>query len=152
MTEVKSEIVSVQNTSTISRTLEGAAPGIQVSSVDGQPGYDMAIRLRGVSSTNGGSAAALIVIDGVAQQTNSTYENPLSQLDANDIASVSVLKDAASTALYGSRAGNGVILITTKKGSSGKAKISFQGRWGWNSIGDYNVNSIDNAEIGRAHV
>jgi TonB-linked SusC/RagA family outer membrane protein len=145
MTEVKSDIVAIQNTSTVSRALEGSAPGLQVASVDAQPGYDMAIRLRGVSSTNSASAAALIVIDGVAQQMNSTYENPLSQLDPNDIASVSVLKDAASTALYGSRAGNGVILITTKKGQEGKAKISFQGRWGWNSIGNYNVNSIDKA-------
>ncbi len=145
ITDVNSEIVAIQNTSTVSRALEGSAPGLQVSSVDGQPGYDMAIRLRGVSSTNGASAAALIVIDGVAQQTNSTYENPLSQLNPEDIASVTVLKDAASTALYGSRAGNGVILITTKRGSEGKAKISFQSRWGWNSIGDYNVNSIDTA-------
>ena len=145
MTEVKSDLVAIQNTSTISRTLEGSAPGLRVASVDAQPGYDMAIRLRGVSSTNGNTASALIVIDGVAQQTNSRYENPLSQLDPNDIASVSVLKDAASTALYGSRAGNGVILITTKKGQEGKAKISFQARWGWNSIGDYNVNSIDKA-------
>lgn len=145
ITDVKSEIVAIQNTTTVSRALEGAAPGLQVSMVDGQPGYDMAIRLRGVSSTNGASAAALVVIDGVAQQTNSTYENPLSQLDPNDIASVTVLKDAASTALYGSRAGNGVILITTKRGSEGKSKISFQSRWGWNSIGNYNVNSIDTA-------
>ena len=145
MTEVKSEIVAIQNTTTVSRALEGTAPGLQVASVDGQPGFDMAIRLRGVSSTNGASASALIVIDGVAQQATSTYENPLSQLNSEDIASVSVLKDAASTALYGSRAGNGVILITTKKGAEGKAKISFQGRWGWNSIGDYNVNSMDTA-------
>lgn len=145
MTEVKSEIVAIQNTTTVTRALEGSAPGLQVASVDGQPGYDMAIRLRGVSSTNGASASALIVIDGVAQQPNSSYENPLSQLNSDDIASVTVLKDAASTALYGSRAGNGVILITTKKGAEGKAKISFQGRWGWNSIGDYNVNSMDTA-------
>ena len=84
MTAVKAENIAVQNTTTVSRALEGAAPGIRVSSVDGQPGYDMAVRIRGVSSTNGASAAALIVIDGVAQQTNSTYENPLSQLDPND--------------------------------------------------------------------
>ncbi len=116
MSEVKSDIVAIQNTSTISRTLEGSAPGLQVASVDGQPGFDMAIRLRGTSSTNGASAAALIVIDGVAQQMVDTYENPLSQLNPDDIASVSVLKDAASTALYGSRAANGVVLITTKKG------------------------------------
>lgn len=146
MSEVKSDIVAIQNTSTISRTLEGSAPGLQVASVDGQPGFDMAIRLRGTSSTNGASAAALIVIDGVAQQMVDTYENPLSQLNPDDIASVSVLKDAASTALYGSRAANGVVLITTKKGQEGRAKISFQTRVGWNSLGNYNVNAIDNAK------
>lgn len=146
LSEVKSEVVAIQNTSSITRTLEGAAPGISIAAVDGQPGYDMAIRLRGTSSTNGASAAALIVIDGVAQQTVSTYENPLSQLNPEDIASVSVLKDAASTALYGSRAANGVILITTKKGQEGRAKISFQGRWGWNSLGNYDTNSINTAE------
>ena len=145
MTAVKAENIAVQNTTTVSRALEGAAPGIRVASVDGQPGYDMAIRIRGVSSTNGASASALIVVDGVAQQTNSTYENPLSQLNPEDIASISVLKDAASTALYGSRGANGVVLITTKRGQSGKAKISFEGRWGWNSIGNYNTNSIDSA-------
>lgn len=145
LTEVKSDVIAIQNTTTVSRALEGAAPGIQVASVDGQPGYDMAIRLRGSSSTNGSSAAALIVIDGVPQQLNGTYENPLAQLNPDDIASVTVLKDAASTALYGSRAANGVVLITTKRGQEGKAKISFQGRWGWNSIGNYNTNSIDTA-------
>ena len=145
LTDVKSDVIAVQNTTTISRALEGAAPGIQVSSVDGQPGFDMAIRLRGTSSTNGSSAAALIVIDGVPQLLNGTYENPLSQLNPEDIATVTVLKDAASTALYGSRAANGVILITTKSGQEGKAKISFQGRWGWNCIGNYNTNSIDTA-------
>lgn len=145
MTAVKAENIAVQNTTTVSRALEGAAPGIRVSSVDGQPGYDMAIRIRGVSSTNGASAAALVVIDGVAQQTNSTYENPLSLIDPNDIASISVLKDAASTALYGSRGANGVVLITTKSGQSGKAKIKLETRWGWSSVGNYNVNSIDNA-------
>lgn len=143
MTDVKAEDIAIQNTTTVSRALEGSAPGIQVSAVDGQPGFDMAIRVRGVSSTNGNSAAALVVVDGVAQQTNSEWENPLSQLDPSDIASVSVLKDAASTALYGSRGANGVILITTKSGQAGKAKIKFQGRWGWNSIGNYNVKSIN---------
>lgn len=143
MTDVKAEDIAIQNTTTVSRALEGAAPGIQVSAVDGQPGFDMAIRVRGVSSTNGSNAAALVVIDGVAQQTNSSWENPLSQLDPSDIAQVSVLKDAASTALYGSRGANGVILITTKSGQSGKAKIKFQGRWGWNSEGNYNVKAIN---------
>lgn len=145
MTDVKAENIAVQNTTTVSRALEGAAPGIQVSAMDGQPGFDMGIRLRGVSSANGNSSNALVVIDGVVQQTNSTYENPLAELDPNDIASVSVLKDAASTALYGSRGANGVILITTKKGKSGKATINFEARWGWNSAGPYQTSAIDDA-------
>ena len=112
MTAIKGENIAAQNVSTISRALEGAAPGIQVSSVDGQPGLDMAIRVRGAASTLDGSATALVVIDGVPAQTS----NPLSTINPADIASVSVLKDAASTALYGSRGANGVILVTTKKG------------------------------------
>ena len=71
MTSVKAENIAVQNTTTISRALEGSAPGIQVAAVDGQPGYDMGIRVRGMSSANGNSSCALIVVDGVAQQANS---------------------------------------------------------------------------------
>ena len=145
MTSVKAENIAVQNTTTISRALEGSAPGIQVASVDGQPGYDMGIRVRGMSSANGNSACALIVVDGVAQQANSDTENPLSRLNPEDIANITVLKDAASTALYGSRGANGVILITTKSGQSGKARISFEARWGWNSAGPYDNNSMEDA-------
>jgi TonB-dependent SusC/RagA subfamily outer membrane receptor len=149
MTAVDPGTLQVQNTTTVSRMLEGSAPGIQVSSLDGQPGYDMGIRLRGVSSTNGNGAAALVVIDGVVQQaanvTNVNAENPLSQLNPSDIASVSVLKDAASTALYGSRGANGVILITTKGGQSGKTRISFESRVGANIAGYYQQPNISSA-------
>jgi len=142
MTSIKGEHIAAQNVSTISRALEGAAPGIQVSSVDGQPGLDMAIRVRGVSSTIDGSATALVVIDGVPAQTN----NPLSTINPSDIESVSVLKDAASTALYGSRGANGVILVTTKKGSGdGRAQVAFDSRIGWNSVGQFAMSNMTKA-------
>lgn len=141
MTSIKNETIAAQNVSSISRALEGAAPGIQLSSVDGQPGVDMAIRVRGASSTVDGSATALVVIDGVPAQT----PNPLSSINPNDIESVSVLKDAASTALYGSRGANGVILVTTKKGRSGKAQVSLEARWGWNSVGQFNMSNMREA-------
>ena len=142
MTAIKGENIAAQNVSTISRALEGAAPGIQLSSVDGQPGIDMVIRVRGASSTIDGSDMALVVIDGVPAQTS----NPLSTINPSDIASISVLKDAASTALYGSRGANGVVLVTTKKGEgSGRAQVSFDARVGWNSVGQFAMSNMTKA-------
>ncbi len=141
MSSIKGDNIKAQNVSSISRALEGAAPGIQLSSVDGQPGVDMAIRVRGASSTTDGSAVALVVIDGVPAQTS----NPLSTINPSDIESISVLKDAASTALYGSRGANGVILINTKKGRDGKTEVSFDTRIGWNSVGQFNMSNMKNA-------
>ena len=149
LSAIQSETIAVQNTSTVSRMLEGAAPGLRVASTDGQPGVDMGIRVRGISSASANAASALIVIDGVAAQpaqaTQNALENPLSRLNPEDIASVTVLKDAASTALYGSRGANGVVLITTKAGQAGKAQISFESRIGYNFVGPYDSAIIDNA-------
>lgn len=146
---IQSETIAVQNTSTVSRMLEGAAPGLRVAATDGQPGMDMGIRIRGISSTSANAASALIVIDGVAAQpanaNQNALENPLSRLNPEDIESVTILKDAASTALYGSRGANGVVLITTKAGKAGKAQISFESRVGYNMVGPY-----DSAEITEA--
>lgn len=144
ITAVDSKLLTSQSTSTVTKVLEGAVAGLQVSAVDGQPGMDMAIRVRGLGSTNIGSSSALIVIDGVPQIADGTTQ-PLSTLNPADIASVTVLKDAASTALYGSRGANGVVMITTNKGQSGKPKVSVSARWGVNSIGPFNVGKIDNA-------
>ncbi len=130
--------IATQANSTITRALEGAAPGIQISAVDGQPGLDTGIRLRGLGSSKQNNSDALIVIDGVPAQ----HDNPLSTINPKDIESVTILKDAASTALYGSRGANGVVLVTTKKGSKGDTKISFQGRWGINQIGPYKYDKI----------
>ncbi len=100
-----------------SQVLQGLASGVYVSQASGEPGNDIGeITIRGVSSI-GGSNAPLVLVDGVPGDMNS--------ISPDDIESVSVLKDAASSAIYGSRAANGVILITTKRGSKGSAKISF---------------------------
>ena len=135
---VDGNLISAQANSSVTKALEGAAPGIQVSSIDGQPGLDMGIRLRGVGSSSQNASNSLVVIDGVPAQ----HDNPLSTINPKDIASITVLKDAASTALYGSRGANGVILINTKKGSKGKTKFSFQGRWGVNQVGPYQYDKI----------
>jgi TonB-linked SusC/RagA family outer membrane protein len=127
---VDTRSITAQSNSSISRALEGAVAGVQVSALDGQPGLDLKIRIRGVGSTNEASSYALVVIDGVPAQV----DNALTTINPNDISSVTVLKDAASTALYGSRGANGVVLVTTKKGASGKAKITVDARWGINTM------------------
>src|SRR5690606_26904761 len=100
----------------ISNALQGLAPGVTVTSQTGAPGGDKAeIHIRGINSFGGSSSDPLVIIDGVAGSIN--------DIDANEIASVSILKDAASAAIYGSRAANGVILITTKR-AEGNGKIS----------------------------
>jgi len=137
---VSNEHIAAQANSTVTKALEGAVAGIQVSAIDGQPGLDMGIRVRGLGSTSQNYSNALIVIDGVPAQG----DNPLSTINPKDIASVTVLKDAASTALYGSRGSNGVVLVTTKTGTKGATKISFQGRWGVNQIGPYKYDKMDN--------
>lgn len=137
---IDNKLIATQANSTITRALEGAVAGLQVAAVDGQPGLDMGIRLRGIGTASQNNSNALIVIDGVPAQ----HDNPLSTINSKDIESVTILKDAASTALYGSRGANGVVLITTKKGTTGKTKISFEGRWGINQVGPYQYDKISN--------
>lgn len=101
----------------ITQALAGAAPGISATSGNGQPGSSAAIRIRGFGSVNA-SSSPLYVVDGFP------YEGFIGDLNTNDIESISLLKDASSTALYGARAANGVVLITTKKGKKGSPKIN----------------------------
>lgn len=105
--------------------LQGKSPGVQITGNSGAPGSGSTIRIRGGSSLSA-SNDPLIVIDGlpISSTTISGQSDVLSSINPNDIESFSVLKDASATAIYGSRASNGVIVITTKKGSSGKPKIS----------------------------
>jgi TonB-dependent starch-binding outer membrane protein SusC len=118
----------------IDKMLSGKVAGVQITSTSGQPGSDSQIRIRGISSILAGTDP-LFVIDGVAVMTGnqSFYTNTgnaLSALNPNDIESVTILKDAAASSIYGSRAANGVVLITTKSGKSGATKVSFRTSYG----------------------
>lgn len=121
---VKGSELAKTPTANLSNTLAGRLPGITAVNGSGEPGYDgSAIRIRGTNSL--GNTSALIVIDGVPERTGG-----LERLNPADIESVSVLKDA-SAAIYGSRAANGVILITTRRGKSGKPQLLYNFNQGW---------------------
>ena len=110
----------------VDQALQGRAAGVQVTQNSGSPGGGISVAIRGVNSLNGNEP--LYVIDGVAVdgQTNGN-SSALSSINPSDIVSMEVLKDASATAIYGSRASNGVVLITTKKGQAGKPTISYEG-------------------------
>ena len=109
--------------------LKGRASGVQINNASGQPGMSSTIRIRGINSLNAASDP-LIVVDG------SPYDGDINLINPNDIESMTVLKDAASTALYGARGGNGVIMITTKTAQKGKdATITVDAKWGVNQKG-----------------
>ena len=139
VSSIDSKLISSQSNSTLSKALEGSIPGLQVSSVDGQPGTDMGIRIRGIGTASQNNANALIVIDGVPN----TNSNVLATLNPKDVESITVLKDAASTALWGSRGANGVVMVTTKRGQQGKARVTFEGKWGMNMIGSNQAELMD---------
>lgn len=125
---VKSEAIEMRPTSSVTSALEGTVAGVQVNSTYGAPGTDPSIRIRGVGTVNG-SSSPLYVLDGVP------FGGNISDLNPADIESISVLKDAASAALYGNRASNGVILITSKKGKMGKLNVSLDIKQGTYSRG-----------------
>lgn len=115
--------------SSVTAALEGAAPGVQVNNSYGEPGAEPTIRIRGIGTING-SNTPLYVVDGVI------YSGNIADLNPNDIQSMSVLKDAASAALYGSRAAAGVVLITTKNGAAAnKSDITLKVNTGWYNRG-----------------
>ena len=109
----------------VSSALQGTAAGVQVTSGNLKPGADAGIVIRGIGSLNAGTGP-LCIIDGVP--------GGLQDVSPSDIASIEILKDASSAAIYGSRGSNGVILITTKKGESGKARVSFNAQGGIQSM------------------
>jgi TonB-linked SusC/RagA family outer membrane protein len=120
---VKSDqIVKIQSASA-AKALEGVAAGVQVSGGTGQPGSSANIRIRGIGSVNA-SSNPLYVVDGAP------FDGNLNSINTNDIESISVLKDATSSALYGARGANGVIIITTKKGAPGKSTVNFKSSLG----------------------
>ena len=128
-----------------SAALQGMAPGVTVTTQSGAPGDDGgAIRIRGINSFGGSSTSPLVLIDGI--------EGSLDSVDPNLIESISILKDAASSSIYGSRAANGVILVTTKRGSKERFSITYKGYVGWQSPTDLPdmVNALEFRELTRA--
>ena len=121
----------------LSSGLAGLLPGVSVVQTSGQPGSDIGtINIRGLGTFN--VSAPLVIIDG--------FEGTMNDVNPNDVASISVLKDAASSSIYGSKAANGVILITTKRGESGKAKVTYQGLVGMTNTTN-NPTFMSSAEI-----
>lgn len=121
---VSSDQIIRSNVSNGSSALQGVVPGLSAVVSSGAPGGDQAnLKLRGQGSINS-NTSPLVLIDGV--------EGNMNRIDLNSIESISVLKDAASASIYGSRASNGVILVTTKRGTQGKPKVTFNGYVGWN--------------------
>ncbi len=135
---VDTETLEKRQVSNISNALTGAVSGVQVLSNNGQPGTSATIRVRGVGSINAGMNP-LYVVDGIP------FDGDLSSLNSADIESMTVLKDAASTALYGSRGANGIIMITTKKGKKGVARVNFDAKVGVNS------RAVENYEVMTSH-
>lgn len=126
-TVVKSEALEKIKASNVTQALQGQSSGVQVLNSTGEPGEDATIMIRGIGSMNA-SSSPLYVVDGTA------YDGYLNAINPADIESMTVLKDASATALYGSRAANGVVMITTKKGNSEKGQINFRSSWGWSSL------------------
>ena len=125
-TVVKSEDITKVQSSDVTRALEGMVAGVQMTTSSGSLGSSPSIQIRGTSSISAGTAP-LYVIDGVP------YSGDMNNLNSSDIESMTVLKDAASNALYGARGANGVIMITTKKAKKGDASVTVDAKWGINT-------------------
>lgn len=134
VSSVSGDKISELPVSSIDKALSGKMAGVSITSQSGQPGAGTDIRIRGTSSINAGNDP-LWVVDGIPimtgdQSTFTNTSNALSSLNMNDIESITVLKDAAAASVYGSRAANGVILVTTKSGKDGKAKFTARAKFG----------------------
>jgi len=123
--KVSSEDLSVTAPVRMDNALKGLASGVTVTSASGQPGAAARVRIRGIGTIN--NSDPLYIVDGMPIEGGLDYLNP------NDIASIEVLKDAASGAVYGARAANGVVLVTTKQGKEGPTKIQYDFSYGWQS-------------------
>ena len=123
--QVKGDEIAKLNTTNALEAMQSSTPGVQITQSSSQPGKGFKVYIRGIGTI--GDAQPLYVIDGVAGGN-------LDGINPNDIESIDILKDAASAAIYGSRAANGVILVTTKQGKAGKIEISYNGSFGWSNV------------------
>jgi len=124
---VKSDAIEAHVATNVTSALAGTTPGVQMISSSGDPASNgSSIRIRGIGSMSA-SNAPLYIVDGMP------YDGSISDINPNDVESMSVLKDAAASAIYGARGANGVVLITTKRATSGDAQVKFDAKWGSNS-------------------
>lgn len=132
---VNSAAITQSVPTTFDQVLQGRAAGVQIQQNSGTPGGSSSVRIRGISSITG-SNEPIYVIDGVIIDGNSgsLNSNPLAAINPNDIASIDILKDASATAIYGSRAANGVIMVTTKTGRKGDLLLNFDSYVGWQQM------------------
>lgn len=148
VSSLKEEDFNQGGNASVDQMIQGRAAGVNISQTGGEPGGGLSVRIRGASSVNA-SSGPLYVIDGFPIDnssaplededfaeigTNSNPRNPLNSLNPNDIQSIEILKDASATAIYGSRGANGVILITTKKGSDGRVRVNYNTQLGVQTI------------------
>lgn len=147
---VASDQIAEIPASSIDKMLAGKLAGVQITSSSGQPGSNSQIRIRGTSSINSGNEP-LYVVDGIPvmdgdQSSFTNTNNPIAMISPEDIESITVLKDAASASVYGSRAANGVILITTKSGKEGKSTITARAKFGMSALANDNNYGVMNAQ------
>mgnify|MGYP000397318480 CR=1 FL=1 len=135
ISQVSSEDIETAEVTSFEEALQGRTPGVRITNSSGKLGQGIRVRIRGNSSVTGDNQP-LFVVDGTPLNNqnlsdNGAPTNPLAQINVSDIESIEVLKDASATAIYGARASNGVVLITTKQGASGGSQFSFSLKRGW---------------------
>ena len=136
VTQVDNKAFEKSVSTSIDQVLQGRAAGVQIQANTGTPGGSSTIRIRGTNSLNA-SSQPIFVIDGViidSDGSDNGNSNPLAGINPSDILTMDILKDASATAIYGSRASNGVIMITTKRGKAGEATVTYDGYVGWQSM------------------
>jgi len=121
ISQVKAEEIQATPVLRVEQALQGRTPGVQVTNISGQPGDEPTVRIRGIGTT--GNSKPLYIVDGIPV-------GGIDYLNPGDIESIDVLKDAASAAIYGSRAANGVVLITTKGSNGGKMSVTYDTYYG----------------------
>ena len=137
--QVKGEDIAKLNTTNALTAMQASTPGVNITQSSSQPGQGFKVNIRGMGTI--GDSSPLLIIDGI---NAGTADNGLNGLNPNDIESIDVLKDAASAAIYGARAANGVILVTTKQGKAGKIQVQYDGFVGWSNA--YKVPAMVNAK------
>ena len=137
--QVKGEDIAKLNTTNALTAMQASTPGVNITQSSSQPGKGFKVNIRGVGTI--GESSPLLIIDGI---NAGTADDGLNGLNPNDIESIDVLKDAASAAIYGARAANGVILVTTKQGKAGALSVEYDGFVGWSNA--YKVPGVVNAQ------